>query len=247
MWQWPYSAFGNNKPTGVLAATTSTGQQTRLKATKPPVAGNLRFAGQYFDEESNLSYNYFRSYSANIGRYSQVDPVGLEGGLNPFSYVAGNPLTYIDPRGLDHPGMGPYEYPSRRGPIIRMTNVDGKTLLPLAGTRFSPPNKRPDGLPWGDGCGDASNDENVPDSYLTSDFMPACRKHDQCYGTCGSSKAACDQRFLNDLIAACTSNPLTASLGCLSTAALYRAAMALPASRRAFKNAQSEACSTCRP
>jgi RHS repeat-associated protein len=61
---------------------------------------NLRFPGQYYDEETGLHYNYFRDYDPVTGRYVQSDPIGLEGGLNPYLYVGGNPLTYIDPYGL---------------------------------------------------------------------------------------------------------------------------------------------------
>jgi RHS repeat-associated protein len=99
VWQWPYSAFGNNKPTGPLSAIAS-GTTTRLKATAPVVEVNLRFPGQYFDSESNLSYNYFRSYNGAQGRYAQPDPVGLQGGLSRFNYANVNAVNYIDPRGL---------------------------------------------------------------------------------------------------------------------------------------------------
>lgn len=39
----------------------------------------LRFPGQYADKETNLSYNYFRDYDPETGRYVQSDPIGLEG------------------------------------------------------------------------------------------------------------------------------------------------------------------------
>jgi RHS repeat-associated protein len=60
----------------------------------------LRFPGQYFDEETGLHYNYYRHYWPHAGRYVQHDPIGLEGGLNPYLYANGNPLRYTDPYGL---------------------------------------------------------------------------------------------------------------------------------------------------
>ena len=60
----------------------------------------LRFAGQYFDRETNLHYNYFRDYDPLIGRYVESDPIGLVGGPNTYLYVRGKPLSSIDPTGL---------------------------------------------------------------------------------------------------------------------------------------------------
>ena len=57
---------------------------------------NLRFPGQYYDQETGLSYNYQRDYNPKIGRYLQSDPLGLNGGINNFTYVENNPLKYVD-------------------------------------------------------------------------------------------------------------------------------------------------------
>jgi RHS repeat-associated protein len=57
--------------------------------------------GQYFDSETGLHQNYFRDYDPKTGRYIQADPIGLAGGMNPYGYVGGNPLSGIDPLGLD--------------------------------------------------------------------------------------------------------------------------------------------------
>ncbi|NHZ67261.1 RHS repeat-associated core domain-containing protein, partial [Massilia genomosp. 1] len=62
---------------------------------------NLRMPGQYYDKNTNLFYNYYRDYDPQTGRYVQSDPIGLGGGINTYGYVGGNPLTFIDPFGLD--------------------------------------------------------------------------------------------------------------------------------------------------
>jgi len=61
---------------------------------------NLRFPGQIWDYSSQTIYNYFRNLDPKTGRYTQHDLIGLNGGMNPFAYVGGNPVTGIDPEGL---------------------------------------------------------------------------------------------------------------------------------------------------
>jgi RHS repeat-associated protein len=79
------------------------------------VANNLRFAGQYFDEETGLHYNWHRYYAPNIGKYLRADPIGFEGGINLYAYVFNNPLFWVDPSGLEI-GDPPSEYPPGYNP-----------------------------------------------------------------------------------------------------------------------------------
>ena len=72
----------------------------KVQISASAVENNFRFPGQYFDSETGLSYNYYRTYNFNIGRYITADPIGLKGGINQFVYVEGNPVSRIDPSGL---------------------------------------------------------------------------------------------------------------------------------------------------
>jgi len=95
VWRWDSAPFGdtsaNEQPTGSLAAFQF----------------NLRFPGQQFDLESASHYNYFRDYEAGTGRYLQSDPIGLEGGLDAFSYVGGDPIASFDLEGFKKRGPKP--------------------------------------------------------------------------------------------------------------------------------------------
>ncbi|MFW0767450.1 RHS repeat-associated core domain-containing protein [Trabulsiella odontotermitis] len=72
------------------------------------VPQNLRLQGQYLDRETGLHYNIFRYYDPVSGRFTQPDPIGLNGGINLYQYVP-NPLSWIDPLGLaNRPNNGKY-------------------------------------------------------------------------------------------------------------------------------------------
>ncbi len=58
------------------------------------------YAGQYYDQETGLHYNYHRYYDPSIGRYLRADPIGLDGDINLYAYVQNNPLIYSDYFGL---------------------------------------------------------------------------------------------------------------------------------------------------
>lgn len=78
---------GHRKPFGETEVTVST-------ITQP-----IRFPGQYFDQETGLSYNLMRDYDSNLGRYIEADPIGLKGGTSLYGYAGQNPLMAYDPNG----------------------------------------------------------------------------------------------------------------------------------------------------
>jgi RHS repeat-associated protein len=70
VWQATYKAWGSVE-----------------KLTVNDVEQNLRFQGQYFDDETGLHYNTFRYYDPEVGRFVTQDPIGLRGSFNLYSYA----------------------------------------------------------------------------------------------------------------------------------------------------------------
>ncbi|NOT12101.1 MAG: RHS repeat-associated core domain-containing protein [Methylococcaceae bacterium] len=89
VWRWDPEPFGTDLP------------NEDVDGNGEKLVMNLRYPGQYYDQETGLNYNNFRDYDSSIGRYVQSDPIGLAGGINTYTYVGGNPVNSIDPLGLD--------------------------------------------------------------------------------------------------------------------------------------------------
>jgi RHS repeat-associated protein len=93
-WRWDIGPYGNVAP-------------NQNPAGLGTFVYNLRFPGQYYDTETALNYNGFRDYDAANGRYVESDPLGLDGGIDTYTYADANPVSSQDSLGLLVPSITP--------------------------------------------------------------------------------------------------------------------------------------------
>ena len=101
--------YFHNDQLGTPQVVTDSQQQVAWKGEYDPfgecievvdlIEQNLRFPGQYFDQETGLHYNLHRTYDPNTGRYIESDPIGLVAGVSTYGYALQNPVKYFDPTG----------------------------------------------------------------------------------------------------------------------------------------------------
>jgi RHS repeat-associated protein len=85
IWSWPYvgNAFEELSPTSTNGYVL-----------------NLRSAGEYYDAESGLNNNGYRTREQSSWRFLQSDPTGLQGGISTYAAIQNSPLMGVDPQGL---------------------------------------------------------------------------------------------------------------------------------------------------
>jgi RHS repeat-associated protein len=57
------------------------------------------YTGRERDPDTGLIYYRARFYDPQLGRFTSEDPIGLSGGMNLYTYVASNPISFTDPSG----------------------------------------------------------------------------------------------------------------------------------------------------
>ena len=132
----------------VVRATNAAG--TAVSSRRYDAFGSLElgatngyaFTGREWDAEAGLYYYRARYYNPDTGRFISEDPIGVEGGLNFYSYVSSSPANSIDPFGKQAlPADG------TTVPLPRVCRViPFPQTPPPANCRFSKPLTRPDGV-----------------------------------------------------------------------------------------------------
>jgi RHS repeat-associated protein len=86
---------------GVLASTYTYDSYGRITTSTGTMANPFQFAAREFDTEIAAYYDRTRYYNPLAGRFVSEDPVGFNGGVDFYVYVANNPISFTDPAGLD--------------------------------------------------------------------------------------------------------------------------------------------------
>jgi RHS repeat-associated protein len=76
------------------------GTRAATDGSTDPFSGYGAEWGYYTDSETGLELCTHRFYDPSNGRWINTDPIGYNGGVNRFSYVGNNPISYADPVGL---------------------------------------------------------------------------------------------------------------------------------------------------
>jgi RHS repeat-associated protein len=82
------------------APTVFDGAGTPLPASA--IGNPYLFTGRRYDPESANYYYRARMYSPELGRFSQMDPLGYVDGMNAYAYTNNNPVNRVDPSGRDY-------------------------------------------------------------------------------------------------------------------------------------------------
>ena len=103
-----FDAIGNTQQltvaTGSIANSYAYEPFGRVLASTETIVNRFQYIGRYGvmteGDQAQLLLMRRRHYSPEVGRFVQMDPMGIAAGPGQYSYSENNPLTRIDPVGL---------------------------------------------------------------------------------------------------------------------------------------------------
>jgi RHS repeat-associated protein len=102
----PKTYFHTDRQGSVIAMTNSSGNLAEgpykydgYGNGAPTTGVPFKFTGRRLDPETGLYYYRARYYSASLGRFLQVDPVGYTDDLDVYKYTGNDPINHADPSG----------------------------------------------------------------------------------------------------------------------------------------------------
>jgi RHS repeat-associated protein len=114
---------------------------TALLAGLPMRQGELRGFVWYGSlmtgstDQNGLMYRRNRYYNPGSGQFTQMDPIGIAGGLNAYGYANGDPINYSDPFGLRADTI-PMELQQRLGNMCESIDCN-KADIVTGGLRYN--------------------------------------------------------------------------------------------------------------
>ncbi len=82
------------------------------QASSGTVTSRYRYAGMFHHPATGFYLTWYRPYQPQTGRWLSRDPIGVAGGINLYAYVEGNPISKIDPLGLEAIFPAPVAFPA---------------------------------------------------------------------------------------------------------------------------------------